>query len=692
LAAPSVGRNYFLSLPNPSGIGIRTDRRIPILRAFERLAVLRLRGSLSGNPKAELLHALTLGVLCWTILCVAIGIPIGGAVLLAAGSILTLVLLRRGRFEMAALFFLISNFALDTLTIILNGGARTPAITFYVALPISAAWLLGLNASLWASAFCICSILISAILQSSGSSLEPLAMWGEFVKASLLSIVPVAHLLNSLQSSLATSASERAALRTRQAYLESIVEQRTLELAQAQHEVQTAQRTKSLFLSNMSRELRTPLNAILGFSTLVRDDANLSEEHRRDLEIVHRSGEHLLTLIDQVLDDARVEMGGIALEISSVRLRDMLEEIINVMRALASPKHLEMVLEMAPDLPELVRVDAAKLRHILVKLIGNAVRDTDHGSVSARIRTKPLDQTRISWFVFEIAGTGIGISPSAAREGAGPGLSIVRSFVQAMGGTLHVEIAPALGSLVRVELPLEAAQPIEVSKASRNRRIVRLAPDQPEYRILVVENKHENSLLLERLLVDAGFEVRIAEDGGGGVEAFESWRPHLIWMDMWPPGLDVPQTVRRIRSLEGGAEVKIVALTASASTHQRTDALAAGIDDLLRKPYRREEILDCIARHLDLHYMEDAPGSRTEREPMPELTHAALERLPLDLRLELASAVVTLETNRIADLIGRISELDGGLGDLLARCASRFAYTEIFRALTAQEGGGAHAH
>lgn len=663
------------------------------MKAFERLAKARLRGPLAGDPKAELLHALTLGVVCWTILCVPIRIAIGGDALLAAGSILTLVLLRRGRFETAALSFLISNFALDTLTIILSGGGRAPAVAFYVALPISAAWLLGLSASLWASAICICSMLILAILEPRAVPIALLPMWAEFVKVSLISTVPVAHLLNSLQSSLARSASEHAALRTHQAQLENTVEQRTLELAEAQHETQTAQRTKSLFLSNMSHELRTPLNAILGFSTLVRDDSNLSEEHRRDLEIVYRSGEHLLTLIDQVLDATRIEAGGIALEISSVCLRDMLEEIINVMRVLARAKQLDIVLEMAPDLPELVRVDAAKLRQILVKLIGNAVRHTDHGSVTARISAKPLNQPRFSWLVFEISHTGIGISPSTAREGAGMGLSIVRSFVHAMGGTLDVEVTPAIGSLVRLELPLETSPPIEAAKTSRNPRILRLAPDQPEYRILVVEDQRENSLLLERLLVDAGFQVRVAEDGGRGIETFESWRPHLIWIDMRLPGLDGLQTVRRIRSLEGGAEVKIIALTASVSPQQRTDALAAGVDDFLRKPYRRDEILDCIARHLGVHYVEDASVPRTEEcEPMPELTYAALERLPHDLRRELASAVVTLETNRIADLIGRISELDDDLGDLLARCASRFAYTEIFRALTAQEGGGAHAH
>jgi signal transduction histidine kinase/CheY-like chemotaxis protein len=663
------------------------------------LAALRMRGPLAGNPRAETLHALALGTVCWTILSVLVVLPsavgkpaaIGGDAILAAASLLALVLLRGGWFPAAAGSFLIGNVAMATVMAVLSGGALSPAVAFYLVVPISAAWLFGLNASLWASMVCLGCILALALLEQRGVLAPesfpgtPLGTWAELLRACLISAAPVAWLLRNFQSSLVSAESVEAALRTQQTQWEELMEQRTQELAEARHEAATANRAKDLFLANTSHELRTPLNAILGFSTLVRDDPTLSEKHRRDLEIVNRSGEHLLTLIDQVLDAARIEVGGIVPEIAPVRLRDILQESMHAIRMKARPKHLELMLEAAPDLPEVVGTDGAKLRQILVELISNAVKHTDRGSVTLRVAFRPPDQGRSGWGLFEISDTGIGISP---RDAAG--LGIVHNLVHVMGGTLQIEGGPGTGSTFRVEIPLEEAEEIKAANTSSARRVLRLAPDQPEYRILIVEDKRENWMLLQRLLLVAGFQVQVAEDGASGVEKFRSWRPHLIWMDMRLPGLDGPETARYIRTLEGGPEVKIVALTASAYPHQRADTLAAGMDDFLRKPYRRHEILDCIARHLGVRYAEDAAEPGTESEIAPEISPASLAQLPHDLRRELASAIVTLETNRVADLIERISELDGSLGELLSRCASRFAYTEIFHALTGQGGEGAH--
>lgn len=666
-----------------------------------RLAALRMRGPLAGNPRAETLHALALGMVCWTILSVAAVLPsgagkpaaIGGDAALAAASILALLLLRWGWFPAASGSFLIGNVAMATVMVALSGGALSPAVAFYLVIPISAAWLFGLSASLWASMVCLGCILPLALLEQRGVLAPesfpgaPLGTWAELLRACLISTAPVAYLLKKFQSSLVNAESVAATLRTQQTQWEELVERRTQELAEARHEATTANRAKDVFLANTSHELRTPLNAILGFSTLVHDDPTLSEEHRRDLEIVNRSGEHLLTLIDQVLDAARIEAGGIAPEISPVRLRDILQESMHAIRVRTRQKHLELVLETAPDLPEVVRTDGAKLRQILMELMSNVVQHTDRDSVTLRVAFRPPDQRRPGWGVFEISDTGIGINPGDA---AGLGLAIVHNLVHVMGGTLQIEGRPGTGSVFRVEMPLEVAQEIKVANTSSTRRVLRLAPDQPEYRILIVEDKRENWMLLQRLLLVAGFQVQVAEDGVSGVEKFRSWRPHLIWMDMQMPELDGPETARHIRTLEGGQEVKIVALTASAYPNQRAHTLSAGMDDFLRKPYRRHEILDCLARHLGVRYAEDAAEPGAESEIAPEINPSSLAQLPHDLRRELTSAVVTLETNRVSDLIERISELDGSLGELLSRCASRFAYTEIFHALTGQGGERAH--
>jgi CheY-like chemotaxis protein len=280
---------------------------------------------------------------------------------------------------------------------------------------------------------------------------------------------------------------------------------------------------------------------------------------------------------------------------------------------------------------------------------------------------------------------------AAVQDGTRLGLSITCHFVQQMNGTVAVESATGKGSHFRVELPVELATKAEVSALDKARRITGLAPGQPHCRVLIVEDRPENWLLLRRLLLDAGFLVQVAEDGMHGIEIFQSWRPQLVCVDVRLPVMDGLEVTRRIRRLEGGGDVKIIGLTASAHTHHRTEVLAAGMDDLLRQPYRPDEILDYMARHLGVRYLhsgEDFPIT-------PELSPGVLATLPEDLRLELTEAVVSLETARVAELIDRVSALNQELGFLLAQCAARFAYTDIFRALAGEESqrtGAAHAN
>ena len=206
-------------------------------------------------------------------------------------------------------------------------------------------------------------------------------------------------------------------------------------------------------------------------------------------------------------------------------------------------------------------------------------------------------------------------------------------------------------------------------------------PGQPGYRILIVEDKRENWLLLQRLLEDAGFQVRVAEDGAQGVEMFRTWQPHLIWMDVRLPVMGGLEATGRIRALEGGRRVKIVALTASAFAQQREEFLAAGLDDFLRKPYRREEIFDCMARHLGLQYVYKEGPRVGPAEPVAALRPEALAMLPETLRKELADALVRLDAGPIGEVIDRVSKLDSQLGEVLSRYTKRFAYTEILNAL-----------
>jgi CheY-like chemotaxis protein len=358
---------------------------------------------------------------------------------------------------------------------------------------------------------------------------------------------------------------------------------------------------------------------------------------------------------------------------------------------------VELFVDRSPEFPEAVQADAAMLRQVLINLLGNAVQYTEKGAVTLRLNARPADDAEHRRLTFDVEDTGTGIATEdqahifeafvqvgkpATQKGTGLGLTITRQFVELMGGTIHVESAPCKGSRFRVELPLKRAQKSEVMMpVADGERIIGLEPGQPEYRILVVEDESENWMLLERWLLNAGFQVRVAEDGAQGVEMFLAWRPHFIWMDLRVPVIDGVEAARRIRALDGGREVKIAAVTASAFASERESVLAAGMDDFVRKPYRAAEIFDCLARHLGIRYLYREPSSASPGEPAMVLRPADLAALPEELRAELRDALISLKRERIAEVIDRVSGRDATLGSALARCAERFAYTAILKAV-----------
>jgi signal transduction histidine kinase/CheY-like chemotaxis protein len=471
----------------------------------------------------------------------------------------------------------------------------------------------------------------------------------------------------------------------------------------AQEKAEAANRAKSVFLANMSHELRTPLNAILGFSRLMQTDPAATSEQRRTLNIINRSGEHLLGLINNVLDMAKIEAGKTAMENTVFDLHAMIRDVADLMRLRAVAKGLELSLEMAEDLPRQILADEGKLRQAAINLLGNAVKFTSQGSVSLRLASQPLADSQRVNLIIEVSDSGSGIHPEdqkrifepfvqlghkSDQKGSGLGLTITRQFVELMGGVIRVESAPGKGTKFHVEIPVELAEATVLNSVEPSEtRQARLVAGQPEYRILIVEDQVENRQLLNQLLEQAGFQARVAENGAEGVEVFQSWQPHLIWMDWRMPVMDGMEATRRIRALEGERNVKIVALSASVFKEEREQVLAAGADDFVSKPIQFKQIYDCLTKHLGARFVYDEPTTPTARESTASLDCEALAALPASLRTELADALVSLESTQIASVIRQVSGLNPELGSIMEYNANQYQYTIIQQALQSCRSG-----
>ncbi len=464
-----------------------------------------------------------------------------------------------------------------------------------------------------------------------------------------------------------------------------------------QAKAEMANKAKSVFLANMSHELRTPLNAILGFSGLLNNDESVSTEHRRMIEIISNSGKHLLNLINAVLDMARIEAGRTTLENTTVDVHDLIRNSIDLMRQQAESQGLYLTLELDEELPRFIKTDESKLQQVVINLVGNAIKFTSEGGVELRLESRSPGEDHRATLILEVEDSGEGISAADQlrifepfvqvstkpdQKGTGLGLSITRQFVELMGGIIRVESEVGVGSTFRVELPVEIADGADgAADLGQEMRVKNLAPGQAEYRVLIVEDQEENWQMLSRLLIQAGFHVRVAGNGAAGVEMFQSWNPQFIWMDWRMPVMDGLEATSRIRALSGGRTVKIAVLSASVFKEEREQVLAAGADDFISKPIQFDRIYKCMSKHLGVRFVSGEPQSTPTTEPTKNFDRGALKTLPLSLRAELECAIVSLDPERISEMILRVSKLNPALGATLQQHAEQRHYTAILRAV-----------
>jgi signal transduction histidine kinase/DNA-binding NarL/FixJ family response regulator len=404
------------------------------------------------------------------------------------------------------------------------------------------------------------------------------------------------------------------------AHLERLVAERTAELRVAKEAADAASRAKSTFLANMSHELRTPLNGVIGYAQVLMQDRDLSGRNRERLRVVQASGEHLLRMINEVLDFSKIEAGRMELQIAPFHLPQLLRDCVAALQPRAVEKQLELLVDAAPDLPDLVLGDAMKLRQVIDNLAGNAIKFTGAGRIRLRVaRTAPA-AAGSETIEFAVEDTGVGISAAdqarlfqpfqqaadgrPPEPGTGLGLAISQRMVELMGGQLRVVSAPGQGSRFHFTLTLPVVAESSAQPETRRRPIVGYRGRRRT--LLIVDDIATNRDVLRDLLAPLGFTLAEAAGGAEALAVVPALQPDLVFLDLRMPGIDGLELARRLREREGGSRLRIVAMSASVLSFDRQEAFASGCDDFLPKPFRAEDLLARLGLALHLEWIEEA--------------------------------------------------------------------------------------
>ncbi|MFZ4457250.1 MAG: PAS domain S-box protein [Bacteroidales bacterium] len=509
-------------------------------------------------------------------------------------------------------------------------------------------------------------------------------------------------ILLRLFSHLLVNVKTRVLTETQLIETNNYLETATIKANEMAEKAEKANKSKSLFLANMSHEIRTPLNAIIGFSQLLNREKQLTETQREYTGSIISAGEHLLTLINDILELSKVEAGKMEVSNSNIDFYELIETIRSLFTERAQSKNLDFDFIIDESVPQNIIVDESKLKQIFVNLISNAIKFTESGAVIVSISCKPDNNNTLNLY-FEVKDTGPGIplveqsrlfkqfeqTNTGMKKGSGTGLGLAlsRQLALLMGGDITVISDVNCGSSFSVNILVKIGS-MNSSKPISAKRVLKIADGQQNFKILIVDDKEENLKVAQTLLKLVGYDTNTAQNGKEAIDRFKDWKPNLILMDLRMPLMDGIEASRQIKLLPEGENTPIIALTASTFDEDFISKDSKDINGFIHKPFRENELFGKIADTLKINYLYEEENSDTNdkktSEENSDFTNE-ITKLPKNLIIQLREALESADFDVMIELITTIEQPHPTIAKILMQHTKNYNYVLLQKLLTQEE-------